>query len=292
MGMRWFRQTRPPPSLILSQRRKGNPSYPNTEQPPSLINPSGILCCNSKLSPTTESFSAAGVVLYAMAIENCISDLDQIRRRSGKRQRISSELANLPPPISKLTADLLQEILIRLPNPRVACLCKLVCKPWCSLISSPGFNRLFVSHHQTMSLNHAPIPDNPYELLSMIRSFLPPMPSRVQSRLRVLDCNKDLVLCGFLDLARLSEESSRAYLVCNPFSKQWIALPLAPRKYAYYDSPAARCSCLGFLVGLLQFQGTSSCKAWAEEVAFVMRAAMMQNVHPSTSSIIGDCFCL
>ncbi|CAI0453103.1 unnamed protein product [Linum tenue] len=69
------------------------------------------------------------------------------------------------------------------------------------------------------------------------------MPSRVQSRLRVLDCNKDLVLCGFLDLARLSEESSRAYLVCNPFSKQWVALPLAPRKYAYYDSPAARLVC-------------------------------------------------
>ncbi|CAI0453070.1 unnamed protein product [Linum tenue] len=70
------------------------------------------------------------------------------------------------------------------------------------------------------------------------------MPTTVRNRLRVLDCNKDLVLCGFRDLARrMSDETSRSYLVCNPFSKQWIALPLAPRRYAHYDSPAARLVC-------------------------------------------------
>ncbi|CAI0546805.1 unnamed protein product [Linum tenue] len=59
------------------------------------------------------------------------------------------------------------------------------------------------------------------------------MPDGVRNALTVLDCNKDLVLCGFRDdLGKDYEKSerSRSYLVCNPFTKQWIALPLAPRK--------------------------------------------------------------
>ncbi|CAI0453073.1 unnamed protein product [Linum tenue] len=145
-------------------------------------------------------------------------------------------------PISKLADDLLQQILIRLPNPRVACLCKLVCKPWSSLISGPRFNRLFVSHHKSMS--HAPMPDDPFELQSTICSFLPPVPTTVRNSLRVLDCNKDLVLCGFWDLDSRSGESSRSYLVCNPFTKQWIALPLAPmRHYPHYESRVSRLVC-------------------------------------------------
>ncbi|CAI0546814.1 unnamed protein product [Linum tenue] len=57
------------------------------------------------------------------------------------------------------------------------------------------------------------------------------MPHGVVDTLRVSDCNKDLVLCGFCDVGKDYEkdERSRSYLVCNPFTKQWIALPLAPR---------------------------------------------------------------
>ncbi|CAN0853134.1 Putative F-box/kelch-repeat protein At1g15680 [Linum grandiflorum] len=180
-----------------------------------------------------------------MATENCISDCDrrisELHRLPGKRRRISSE-ANLPPmTISELGADLLVEILIRLPNPRSASQCKLVCKPWASLISSPRFNRCFVSHHQTR--NHPHMPANPYDLKSIILNFLPPMPCRVRNALRVLDCNKDLVLCGFWDVDCDDGENSRTYLVCNPFTKQWIALPLAPRKHVGYISPAARLVC-------------------------------------------------
>ncbi|CAN0853124.1 hypothetical protein LINGRAHAP2_LOCUS5537 [Linum grandiflorum] len=185
-----------------------------------------------------------------MATENCISDCDrrisELHRLPGKRRRISSE-ANLPPmTISELGADLLVEILIRLPNPRSASQCKLVCKPWASLISSPRFNRCFVSHHQTR--NHPHMPANPYDLKSIILNFLPPMPCRVRNALRVLDCNKDLVLCGFWDVDCDDGENSRTYLVCNPFTKQWIALPLAPRKHVGYISPAARYDEMNYMV--------------------------------------------
>ncbi|CAN0853406.1 hypothetical protein LINGRAHAP2_LOCUS5622, partial [Linum grandiflorum] len=179
------------------------------------------------------------------ATKNCISDCDgrisELHHRPAKRRRINSE-ANLPPmTISELGTDLLVEILIRLPNPRSACQCKLVCTRWVSLISSPRFNRSFVSHHQPR--NHQHMPANPYDLKSIILNFLPPMPCRVSNALRVLDCNKDLVLCGFWDVDCDDGEHSRTYLVCNPFTKQWIALPLSPRKYVGYTSPAARLVC-------------------------------------------------
>ncbi|CAL1409716.1 unnamed protein product [Linum trigynum] len=181
-----------------------------------------------------------------MAIENFISDLyrplREYRHRSGKRRRVGAELANIPP-ISKLGEDLLVEILIRLPNPRFACQCKLVGKRWSSLISSPGFNRRFVSHRQTMNLTHPPMPENPFELQSTILSILPPMPSAVRSILRVLDCNQDLVLCGFWDPNSDNGELARSYLVCNPFTKRWMALPLAPRKPVTYKWPVARLVC-------------------------------------------------
>ncbi|CAI0398877.1 unnamed protein product [Linum tenue] len=183
-----------------------------------------------------------------MAIENCISDWDRplndLRRRAVKRPRISSK-ADLPPmTMKKLGLDLLEDILIRLPNPRSACRCKLVCKQWVSLISSPRFNRRFVSHHQSMN-HHPPIPDDPSELQSIILSFLPPMPCTVRDDFRVLDCNKDLVLCGSwdADLSICDSESARSYLVCNPFTKEWIALPLAPRKDVYYYAPMPRLVC-------------------------------------------------
>ncbi|CAI0473391.1 unnamed protein product [Linum tenue] len=134
---------------------------------------------------------------------------------------------------SKLGFDLLLEILIRLPNPRSACHCKLVCQLWRSVISHTSFNRRYVSHRQTMS---------PDDLKSMILSFLPPMESEVGDALKVLDCNRDLVLCGFWVEHRLVDggERSRSYLVCNPFTKQWAALPLAPKKLVLHLAPVTR----------------------------------------------------
>ncbi|CAI0421785.1 unnamed protein product [Linum tenue] len=149
-----------------------------------------------------------------------------------KSSTLPSELVNPPPsPFTKLRADdLLVEILIRLPTPRTACRCKAVCKRWNSLIFSPYFNRRFISHYQT-------IKDDPPLLLrsddhpetSTILSFLP-VPEQGRGRFAVLDSFKDLLLCGFVDRIYVDNELGRSYLVCNPITKQWIALPLAPEK--------------------------------------------------------------
>ncbi|CAI0374865.1 unnamed protein product [Linum tenue] len=153
---------------------------------------------------------------------------------SRKRRRIRKP----PPNLAMIGDDLLVEILIRLPNHRFASGCKPVCKRWRSLISSPRFNRRFVSHHR---INNQPtMPDNPDDLQSIILSFLPPMPSAVAGCFKVLDCFKDLVLCGFWDLDSDNKELCRSYFICNPFTKQWMALPLAPEKATGYKSHCTR----------------------------------------------------
>ncbi|CAI0546782.1 unnamed protein product [Linum tenue] len=137
-----------------------------------------------------------------------------------KRRRISSDGNPPPPPISKLGDDLLVEILIRgLLNPRFACRSKLVCKQWSSLISSSCFNRRFVARHQSKE-----------ETPPSISGFLP-VPGEVRRSLWVLDSFEDLLLCGFAGFDRNTNgELGLSYLICNPFTKQWIALPLAPEK--------------------------------------------------------------
>ncbi|CAI0468398.1 unnamed protein product [Linum tenue] len=145
---------------------------------------------------------------------------------SRKRRRICPQ-GNPPPPphlFSKLVDDLVIEILIRLPNPRSPCRCKAVCKRWRSLVADPSFNHRFISHHQT---RYQPaslfIPAHDPQC---VLSFLP-VPDEARPGLRVFDCFKDLLLCGFV---KFTCELGRSYFVCNPFTKQWVALPLAPEK--------------------------------------------------------------
>ncbi|CAN0892639.1 hypothetical protein LINGRAHAP2_LOCUS17670 [Linum grandiflorum] len=139
-----------------------------------------------------------------------------------KRRRIRPEV-NALNLISKLGDDLLVEILIRLPNPKSSCRCKAVCKPWKSIISDPSFNRRFIAHHR--SKYQPPSLFIPSHDPQSILSFLP-IPDKIRPYLRVFDCFKDLLLCGF---SQPFGELERSYFVCNPFTKQWIALPLAPR---------------------------------------------------------------
>ncbi|CAL1365916.1 unnamed protein product [Linum trigynum] len=150
-----------------------------------------------------------------MATENCNSDYEPLN----KQRRIRSSL------ISKLGDDLLLEVLIRLPNPRYACRSKSVCKWWRSLISDPGFNRRFVSHHQSISEQQPPLllpSDDPQ---SIIGSFVPTPPGL---RLVALDSCGDLILCGFPLREEHITTICRMYIICNPFTKQWMPLPLEP----------------------------------------------------------------
>ncbi|CAI0403127.1 unnamed protein product [Linum tenue] len=110
----------------------------------------------------------------------------------------------------------------------------MVCKEWKSLISHPiRFNRRFVSHHQ--SRNRQPVllvhSDDPQAIIS---SFIPMANPFTQSSFEVIDSYKDMVLCGFADVGPAGcdggfyRELYRTYFICNPFTKQWVALPLAP----------------------------------------------------------------
>ncbi|CAI0399000.1 unnamed protein product [Linum tenue] len=155
-----------------------------------------------------------------------------------KRLRRLSEVNH----IDKLGDDLLADILIRcLPCPRSACRCKTVCRRWRSLISSPSFNLGFVSYHQ--SRNESP----PLQLHThdpqLIISFMPRLEFRVHFNLKVLDCFKDLLLCGFMALDYNNPELSRTFVVCNPFTEQWLALPIAPKKLRPYAGSTARLVC-------------------------------------------------
>ncbi|CAI0389367.1 unnamed protein product [Linum tenue] len=129
------------------------------------------------------------------------------------------------------------EVLIRAPEPGSAWRCKAVCKRWNSLISDTHFVRRYVSHHQQSSSNQygggGELEEPP--LMSSnsresILSFLP-LPDGLAYEpvyFRVYDCYKDLVLCGFHEGREIRDEFCRSLFVCNPFTKQWIALPLAP----------------------------------------------------------------
>ncbi|CAI0546633.1 unnamed protein product [Linum tenue] len=147
---------------------------------------------------------------------------------------VNSSTTTTTTTIVQLGDDLLVEILIRLPNPRFTCRCKAVCKRWNSLISDPiRFNRRFVSHHQSRN-RQPPLLLHSDDPRAIIRSFIPMTTSRTHSSFSVMDSYKDLVLCGFSNVGPASGYSEpvaelyRSYLLCNPFTKQWVALPLAP----------------------------------------------------------------
>ncbi|CAL1404817.1 unnamed protein product [Linum trigynum] len=171
-----------------------------------------------------------------------------------RRNRFRSCSEENPSVIISLGDDLLGEILIRLPDTKSAFRCKLVCKRWRSLISSPSFSRRFVSHNQSTGeartlLLHT---DDASDPKSVIMSFFPSMPDRVRECFKVLDCFKDLVLCGYMDLDKNCSELGRTYVLCNPFTKQWMALPLAPEKAAGYEAPVTRGAKLEFFTDLRQ----------------------------------------
>ncbi|CAI0397019.1 unnamed protein product [Linum tenue] len=172
-----------------------------------------------------------------MATGNCDSASNPRLCVSKKRPGIRSTAVNS---ISKLGEDLLEEILIRLPTPRSACRCKAVCKLWRSLISSPRFNRRFVSRRQGINELQPPLVLSSEDQQSIIASFVPTPSVGHELRFAVLDSFQDLLLCGFQMPEDLDDEFRRSYFVCNPFTKQWTALPLAPGRPVEHSGLVAR----------------------------------------------------
>ncbi|CAI0468801.1 unnamed protein product [Linum tenue] len=106
-------------------------------------------------------------------------------------------------------------------------------------MSDPSFNRRFISHHRSRYRPTALLvpAHDPLSILSFL-----PVPDEARPRFRAFDCFKDLLLCGFSNY--YLGELGRSYLVCNPFTKQWVALPLAPRNPENgYDRSAVVLAC-------------------------------------------------
>nr|GLL38933.1 F-box protein At5g49610-like [Ipomoea trifida] len=140
-------------------------------------------------------------------------------------------------------SDLLVEILARLPSSRAVIQLKLVCKSWCSLISSHYFITVF-NHRRHDPIHPSSsgcfIFQSGFERrLLMVRwgyhdlpgdfhrpdfSFLP----CPQSSIRLMGSCADLILCS----TRTSPSclfQPIFYYVCNLLTKQWVALPPSPQ---------------------------------------------------------------
>ncbi|CAI0402984.1 unnamed protein product [Linum tenue] len=141
--------------------------------------------------------------------------------------------------IDKLEGDLLTQVLIRVQEPRSRCHCKLVCKQWNSLLSDPDFVRSFDSHHQSAGESDG---ESPLMLKDSILSFIPVPDAERRRAFKIFDSFKDLLLCGF-GCQLCDPVLERSFLICNPTTKQWISLPVAPEKPEGSSDPVARLVC-------------------------------------------------
>ncbi|XP_008223653.2 PREDICTED: uncharacterized protein LOC103323432 [Prunus mume] len=137
--------------------------------------------------------------------------------------------------IDDLPQHLLVEILCRLPRIKIVFQCKCVSKRWSALISNSYFVLCFLSvrkgttedtlFFETTKRNKQ---DKEFVTMSALSSgfrthkfFLSFVPGF--GRLAVCATYNDLILCCPED------GLSRDYYICNPYTKQWVALPPAPR---------------------------------------------------------------
>eukprot|EP00268_Persea_americana_P042249 TRINITY_DN4228_c0_g1_i3.p1 TRINITY_DN4228_c0_g1~~TRINITY_DN4228_c0_g1_i3.p1 ORF type:complete len:422 (+),score=60.69 TRINITY_DN4228_c0_g1_i3:265-1530(+) len=155
-----------------------------------------------------------------------------MRRKGRKGPSVSSPEGSF----CCLTEDLLMDILSRLP-PKSLVTCKSVSKAFHRLVSTlihsptvPGpLSGLFIGQvdliqEEMESYEYFNLPGNGVYLDDEINmedslSFLPCDPDT-----RVFDCRDGIILCGNAD----SDDGDICY-VCNPVTKQWVALPPPPK---------------------------------------------------------------
>ncbi|OMO66215.1 hypothetical protein COLO4_30695 [Corchorus olitorius] len=139
----------------------------------------------------------------------------------------NTRLALAYPPIEDLNYDLFTEILIRIPCSKTFFICKSVSKRWLKILSDPDVIRRWLYRHKPYSTvtfmvgGYGPISQEPifqsigfrFDFLSLSIGFL-----------KILASSNDLLLC-----CSVFELIHRPiYYVCNPFTKQSVALPHAP----------------------------------------------------------------
>ncbi|CAI0453060.1 unnamed protein product, partial [Linum tenue] len=179
--------------------------------------------------------------------------------------------------------SLLLHILQRLPNPRSVSVCRSVCKHWEALISSPNTLRHLISRQKLNLTNNGgerPLliyfdrPETHFE--SIVRSNVPPIflsDDMVQNvdrhTIQVISCCYDLLLLGRV---RPKNRYRRRFFVCNPFTKQYVILPLVPRNLAKFQ---------GFYFGTHR-QQYSECDA--SLIGFVCEPCFTEDLSCSSSS--------
>ncbi|KAL5549593.1 hypothetical protein UlMin_004824 [Ulmus minor] len=137
--------------------------------------------------------------------------------------------------MSYILEDLLLEILIRLPSCRDAVRCRLVCRRWNSLISSPLFIQSFIRQQSLCSDSHLAMllfQKSYSELSTNGAQFSKIFPEKSKTFrehcLNFLPWNV-IVRAYFDDLLLVSQPRNfRDFCICNPLTKKWHALPQAP----------------------------------------------------------------
>ncbi|BFG34128.1 hypothetical protein CerSpe_204020 [Prunus speciosa] len=155
--------------------------------------------------------------------------------------------------IDDLPQHLLVEILCRLPSSKIVFQCKCVSRRWFALISDPYFVLRFVSLQKCTTddvlverdadmdaiLFYSKTNNRAYGQYSIWEyfvmaalpakcksrnlslSFIPCFYQTTQTEPRMLGTYNDLILCSTI--------SEQEYYICNPYTRQWIALPLTPQ---------------------------------------------------------------
>ncbi|XBJ20549.1 hypothetical protein VPH35_011360 [Triticum aestivum] len=128
-----------------------------------------------------------------------------------------------------LTDDLVVEILSRVPF-KSFCRFKCVCKAWLAFPSDPHNNRKLPKNSDWF-VNMSP---EDKKIDGTLR-FIPQ-----HQQLQVVDCSNGLVLCGYKSFYTFG--NTCRFIVCNPATKEWRALPVSNTNNHPYVSNYSRCT--------------------------------------------------
>ncbi|PON96520.1 F-box domain containing protein [Trema orientale] len=171
-------------------------------------------------------------------LKECFKRLRQLHDQQRKRESKTNTTDHQCFMMSTLSEDLLLEIFLRLPNRRSLIRCRTVCKRWFSLLSPPHFilrlNQFRYHRNQPWSLPFEITTTSTTTTRSVLFSVKASNNSKTttsttistSSYLNFLPCSPDhhvVIRASFQDLLLVSV-SEDDYYICNPFTKQWLAL--------------------------------------------------------------------
>lgn len=136
--------------------------------------------------------------------------------------------------------DLLLEIFRRIPDTRSVTRCSLVCKHWFSLINSPHYTQL-KQESSSSSLPYTFIfrMDEGRQIFYPLCEYFPDKSKLLYGNNNIINNNNYLsflpwenllIFSSFEDLLLFTPDvdmikGMRRFMICNPFTRQWLALP-------------------------------------------------------------------